>query len=50
MWTDVIQGAVMIVSVCIICVMSIQKVGGFDEIFRAGVEGKRIEPIEYIIL
>lgn len=46
-WTDVVQAIIMVLSVTLVALAGIQKVGGIGEVWRMGVEGGRIAPIEW---
>ncbi|XP_065354579.1 sodium-coupled monocarboxylate transporter 2-like [Calliphora vicina] len=42
-WTDVVQAAIMVVSVVLVAVLGANKVGGFGEVFRIANEGGRLD-------
>ncbi|XP_065354580.1 sodium-coupled monocarboxylate transporter 2-like [Calliphora vicina] len=42
-WTDVVQAAIMVVSVILVSVIGANKVGGFGEVFRIASEGGRLD-------
>uniref|UniRef100_A0A1B0BS69 Sodium-coupled monocarboxylate transporter 2 n=1 Tax=Glossina palpalis gambiensis TaxID=67801 RepID=A0A1B0BS69_9MUSC len=42
-WTDVVQGTVMLTSVILVFVLGIIKVGGFSEVFRLATDGQRLD-------
>ncbi|KAH8382313.1 hypothetical protein KR009_002884 [Drosophila setifemur] len=42
-WTDVIQAAIMVVSVVLVGVMGASRVGGLSEVFRIAGEGGRLD-------
>ncbi|XP_017057285.1 LOW QUALITY PROTEIN: sodium-coupled monocarboxylate transporter 2 [Drosophila ficusphila] len=42
-WTDVIQAAIMVVSVVLVGTMGAHRVGGFSEVFRIAGEGGRLD-------
>ncbi|SPP82652.1 blast:Sodium-coupled monocarboxylate transporter 2 [Drosophila guanche] len=42
-WTDVIQAAIMVVSVVLVGTMGAHRVGGFAEVFRIAGEGGRLD-------
>lgn len=41
-WTDVVQGAIMIGSVALFCFLGAQKVGGFSEVINRAAMGGRL--------
>lgn len=42
-WTDVVQAAIMVVSVVMVAILGANKVGGFGEVFRLAEEGGRLD-------
>ncbi|KAI8124518.1 Sodium-coupled monocarboxylate transporter 2 [Lucilia cuprina] len=42
-WTDVVQAAIMVVSVVLVGILGAYKVGGFGEVFRIAAEGGRLD-------
>lgn len=46
MWTDVVQAAVMVVSIVLVAIFGIKEVGGLQEVWDRNVAGGRITPIE----
>ena len=47
-WTDTMQVCIMIAGVLAVIIKGSIDVGGIDEVWRRGVEGNRIELLEYI--
>ena len=45
-WTDTLQVCIMVLGVVTVVVKGTIDVGGFGEVWRRGVEGKRIEFFE----
>ncbi|XP_075146357.1 sodium-dependent multivitamin transporter [Haematobia irritans] len=41
-WTDVVQAAIMVISVTLVCILGVIKVGGFAEVFHIAQEGRRL--------
>ncbi|XP_013102156.2 sodium-coupled monocarboxylate transporter 2 [Stomoxys calcitrans] len=41
-WTDVVQGTIMVISVALVCILGVIKVGGIGEVLRLAQEGQRL--------
>jgi Na+/pantothenate symporter len=49
-WTDFLQGIVMVVSSIVVIVLGLIHVGGFLPVWERSIDGGRIKIFEYVIL
>jgi Na+/proline symporter len=49
-WTDFLQGVVMVVSSIVVIILGLIHVGGFTPVWEKSNEGQRIKIFEYVHL